>query len=192
MQYFNGLNMGEGIAGPSNIGAATTVIYSCMGIAFVNRQKSFGGLYHYPAKSLDNKNVVSTIQQMFNDLQPDEIVLTPAQSTGPGMGSDVEDIDESIKFLKALGNQSHKVTRANPRSLAVLTWTQNGTPVFNEVPGDQEERNVDQRYRSTMSTGRRELEGNIWYYGGDGETPGVLEQGLKTTKEGAKRRCIIL
>ena len=75
MKYFNGLNMGEGIAGPSTIGMATTVTYSCMGIAFVNTALRFGGLYHYPAEALGNANVRGTIVQMSNDIWPDQIVL---------------------------------------------------------------------------------------------------------------------
>jgi hypothetical protein len=195
LKYFNGLNMGEGIAGPSTIGLATTQMYTCMGIAMVNRTRRFGGLYHYPANSLGNPNVVGTIQQMANDIAPDEIVLTPAQSMGFGAlasksGSEPDDVEALTKFLGGCGGT---LTVAAPGSTAILTWNGSG-PVFNQAPDglDVVDAGVPDTTRQTMSAGKRDLEGNIWYYGGDGETDGVLEQGTKSTKKSAKGRCVIL
>ena len=187
MKYFNGLNMGEGVAGPSTIGAATTAIYSCMGIAFVNREALFGGLYHYPSNSMGNQHVTSTIRQMFNDLKPDEIVLTPAQdASGNGvLGSSKGDISDVRKFLEDLGG---KVTIADARSLAVLTW-QNDAPVFNQSPDNQTVVDIPAKMRVIMKSTQRELEGSIWYYGGDGETDGVLDQGLKSKNTTTPKGC---
>jgi len=190
MKYFNGLNMGEGIAGTDEIGAATTVIYTCMGVAFVNRKRRIGGLYHYPAKALGNPNVANTIRQMASDIGPDEIVLTPAGSMGfGGMGSGEDDIEAMLDFLRTL---SGKVTRADPADDAKLFW-RDGEPIFNVKPGNgPKSQAVPEVFRWTMSQGKRELEANIWYYGGDGETMGVLEQGLPSTKKSVKNRCVIL
>jgi hypothetical protein len=190
LKFFNGLNMGEGIAGPSTIGAATTVIYTCMGIAFVNRKRRFGGLYHYPATSLNNLNVVFTIRQMFNDIGAEEIVLTPAKDAS-GTGTSGSSKDDIREVTESLGDFGVTVTVATASSLAILTWD-GSTPVFNQLPGSIKEQEVPVEFRLTMSTGKRELEGDIWYYGGDGETSGVLEQGLKSTKKSAKSKCVIL
>lgn len=188
MRFFNGLNMGEGIAGPSTIGAATTAIYSCMGVAFVNRKLHFGGLYHYPATSLNNMNVVFTMRQMFNDISPDEIVLTPAQdTTGTGTsGSYGYDVDEMTEFLQGFGA---KVTVAAGQSLAVLYW-KDDQPVFNQLPNGMKPEGVPTEIRIVMNSHKREIEGDIWYYGGDGEVSGVLLQGLK--RKSGKKHCIIL
>lgn len=190
MKYFNGLNMGEGVAGPSTIGAATTAIYSCMGIAFVNRKALFGGLYHYPSKCMGNLNVTSTIRQMFNDVKPDEIVLTPAQDTsGNGVfGSSKGDISDVHEFLKDLGG---KVTIADAGSLAVLTW-QNDAPVFNRLPDNQTVVDIPAKMRVIMKSTQRELEASIWYYGGDGETDGVLDQDLKSKNTTTPKGCCII
>lgn len=187
MKYFNGLNMGEGVAGPSTIGTATAAIYSCMGINFVNRKALFGGLYHYPSKSMGNLHVTSTIRQMFNDVKPDEIVLTPAQdASGTGTsGSSKGDITDVFEFLKDLGG---KVTIADARSLAVLTW-QNDAPVFNQLPESQTVVDIPANMCVIMKSTQRELEGNIWYYGGDGETDGVLDQGLKSKNTTTPKGC---
>lgn len=183
MKYFNGLNMGEGIAGPDAVGAATTVIYSCMGIAFVNRERRFGRLYHYPSCAVQNGNVIGTIRQMANDIAPDEIVLTPAQSDGMTGGSSRDDIEDVRDLLASLCRQ---VTLAPARISAELFWRIDG-PVFNRTPENgPEPKAVPERFRSTMSQGARELEANIWYYGGDGEQKDVLEQGLTVTRRSSR------
>lgn len=173
VKYYNELNMGEGVAGTDQIGASTTVLYTCMGITFVNRQKRFGGVYHYPSGSMKNGNVVDTIRQMANDIAPDEIVLTPAASDGMFGGSsrdDIEDVTDLLNFL------CHKVTQAEANFCARLYWTDSG-PVFNEqLENAPNPEAVPQQFRSTMSIGKREMHGNVWYYGGDGERKGVLEQ----------------
>ncbi|MFC0204957.1 hypothetical protein [Novosphingobium soli] len=213
MKYFNGLNMGEGIVGGSDVGMRTTQIYTCMGIAFANTRTQRGGLYHYPADCLGNANVVGTIRQMLNDVAPDVVVVTPAMAQGYGQltGSSRDDIDGVEALLKQLGAPS--VTVAEPRTSAVLVWNATG-PVFNEVP-DETGRAVASEIRGTMSTGRRELEAGVWYYGGDGEQGDLLDQGLpasppssstsastgasasgggrrRSTKESAKGCCIIM
>lgn len=194
MRYFQ-LNMGEGIAGPATIGAGTTVIYSCMGIAFVNRPKKFGGMYHYPAKNL-SQNVTATIRQMVQDIQPTEISLTPASSDGnPLMGSRQDDIEAVIEYLGTLSTVKVEILKS--ASTANLIWI-DGVPKLNasiKERRDVEPEHVNETIRSKMSSGKRELEGDVWYYGGDGETRGVLEQGLTTansTKRSSRKQCIIL
>lgn len=195
MKYFNGLNMGEGIAGPSTIGASTTSIYSCMGIALVNTVRQFGGLYHYPSLAMSNGNVTSTIRQMINDIRPDTIHLTPASSNGfSSGGSDPRDIEDLAEFLRTHGGCGLVMEEAT--GSAQLVWS-NGAPVFNQKPSkvgihDAEESAPSAQTRAKMSAGKRELEAGIWYYGGDGEVPGVLEQGLTTTRASARGRCVIL
>ena len=189
MKYYNGLNMGEGVAGTDQIGAATTVIYSCMGIAFVNRQKRFGGLYHYPSGSIGNANVIGTIRQMANDIAPDEIVLTPAGAEGSVWRSSQDDIESVTEWLRFLCDN---VTLAEARSSAQLHWNDTG-PVFNTMlENGPNPENVPENFRTTMSQGKRELVANVWYYGGDGETKGMLEQGLPTANSSPRGSHVIL
>jgi hypothetical protein len=204
MIYFNGLNMGEGIAGPSDIGMSTTWMLTCMGVALVNRAASRGGLYHYPANTLSNPNVSGTMRQMFNDIRPDEVVLTPAPKDAIGSGGSThEDITAVSDFFTGLGRS---VTLVDTKTSAQLTWVA-GSPRFNQPPDGKFETAapISEATRNTMSVGKRELEGNIWYYGGDGESGEVLEQGRtpapsagaggggkKSTKESNKGCCVIL
>jgi len=177
VRYFDHLNMGEGVAGPDSIATRTTQLYNCMGIALVNRAKRFGGLYHYPSRRItSNPNVTGTIQQMSNDIKPDEIVLTPAPKMMGMGGSSETDIEDVIEFLTKLA----KVTRTDDAyyTTAVLFWDKNG-PVFNRSPGDSAKSEpVPQELRGTMNTGGRGLMAHIWYYGGDGEVSGVLDQNI--------------
>jgi hypothetical protein len=195
MKYFNGLNMGEGIAGPSTIGASTTVIYTCMGIALVNIKTLIGRLYHYPASYMHNTNVTNTIRSMINDIKPTEIHLTPAANGGfQNSGSDKDDVQQMMNFLKGL--VSYDVTLEEAANSALLIW-KNDKPMFNQHPyklgiREPNDASIKPETRKKMSTGKREMEANIWYYGGDGEEEGVLEQGLKTTKDSAKGCCVIM
>lgn len=191
MKYFNGLNMGEGIVGGPTIGMSTTAIYSCMGIAIVNKARQIGGLYHYPAKTITQANVSGTLGQMINDVQPDEIYLTPATPM-MGVGSEKSDIAAVAAFLKQMA--AIEVTIAPPRAedkpyvSAQLTWV-NGAPVYNVHPDGAEDAGPGKDMRKTMNTARRQVEADIWYYGGDGETDGVLDQGLAAPPKGC---CTIL
>jgi hypothetical protein len=188
--------MGEGISCLSDVGLATTQIYSCMGIAFVNRATRRGGLYHYPAGTLGegalNANVQNTIRQMFNDINPDEVCVTPAGDQGiTGNGSSQNDIADVLNYLRSI-NRGVRITPGTRGAFATLTWNDDG-PVYNaKPPAGMQANSVPTTYRQTMSSGQREVEGNIWYYGGDGETEGVLSQGLKTTKQSAASCCTIL
>lgn len=108
MKYYEGNIQGECLAGPCQIGMATSVIYSCMGIAFVHHQTKCGGLYHDPAHGLGNSNVRETIIQIMNDVSPDFIVLTRAKEISHGMSSDPlgssqDDIVAVTRFLRKTG-----------------------------------------------------------------------------------------
>jgi hypothetical protein len=202
MKYFNGLNMGEGIAGPDTIGLSTTVIYSCMGIALVNTATRTGGLYHYPANALGNANVTATLRQMINDIRPDQVHVTPAATDAFGRnGSDRDDIAGVVAYLRATANVVPVQEAA--ANAAQLVWQAAG-PVYNVQPANAPQplvgdpTAVSAETRTTMSSGARQLEAGIWYYGGDGETDGVLNQGLpapkpkKTTQENAKGCCTVM
>ena len=82
--------------------------------------------------------------------------------------------------------------RLKPGCNSNLVWV-DGKPQLNvsiAAMQDMEQPVVGQTIRGTMSSGGRKLEGNAWYYGGDGDTPGVLKQGLPTRK--SKKHCLIL
>lgn len=193
MRYFYAdLYQGEGISGRGSIvGAATHGLYSCMGIAIVNRNEQRGGLYHYPGSTIkNNANVMSTIRRMVNDIQPTEIVITPAggQPLG-GVQSEDDDIREVQNTLKGLTSASIRIEPG--RALAQLVWV-DGKPIYNKMPdaddvdlavGDGQQEKVPQQLRGVMSPIPRDLGNGVLYYGGDGEPLGlgghnVLEQGL--------------
>jgi hypothetical protein len=193
MRYYQ-LNMGEGIAGPESIGAGCTTTFSCMGIAFVNRAKKFGGLYHYPANCLD-RNVTATIGQMIQDIQPTEIYLTPAPADSMGwQGSTPEDVEAVSKFLCSQSTAEFQLLKPAAQT---LIWVE-GQPVLNMPVAKQKDldpQRVSLTTRSKMSSGARQLEGDVWYYGGDGEIEGVLQQGVKpanSSKKASRRHCMIL
>ncbi|SFF95603.1 hypothetical protein SAMN05518801_104139 [Novosphingobium sp. CF614] len=189
MWYYGSLNMGEGIVGGSQVAMSTTQIYTCMGIAFINTRGLRGGLYHYPADAIGNANVADTIRQMYNDVAPDLVVVTPASDGGyNGSGSNRFDIEKVTDFLKKLGGAT--VTRAEPGNSAQLYW-KNQQPVLNSKEmGGEDDREISTTVRTTMNSGGRQIEAGIWYYGGDGETTGVLDQGL--TRRRSRPTCVIL
>lgn len=187
MRYFyTDLYQGEGISGRGSIvGAATHTLYSCMGIAIVNRNEQRGGLYHYPAGTIkNNSNVMSTIRRMVNDIQPTEIVITPAGEPIGGVQSKDDDIREVQNTLRELTSASIRVEAR--RVLAQLVWL-DGKPVYNRMPdnvdladSDGQEEQVPPQLRTIMSSIPRDLGNGVLYYGGNGDARGhnVLEQGL--------------
>jgi hypothetical protein len=191
--------MGEGIAASSSNSMSTSVIYSCMGIAFINRTTQRGGLYHYPAGTCQNPNVAGTIRQMCNDIQPDQIMVTPAKMAGGfvvNYGSKPEDVAAVVNLLKQLNCQNIQMAEAG--SLASLSW-QGGQPVFNEPIGTGEGLSIPQpSMRQTMSTTGRQIGSDAWYYGVDGESDDselgpVLPTGnLPAGKKKKEKKCTIM
>lgn len=102
---------------------------------------------------------------MVRDIQPTEIYLTPADpGIYPTEGSRKDDIVAVIEFLGT--GSSVAVQRLEPDSVAKLVWT-NGVPTLNGPSlheyEELERRSVEQTIQSTMSSGRRILEGDVWY-----------------------------
>ncbi len=182
MRFYEELHMGEGVSGSVDVGASTSALYSCIGIAFVNRQSGLGGLYHYPARTLQYPDVRETIRQMINNIQPDEIVLTPAsRAVGMGMGAGQDDIDLLAGVLGELSPGT--VVRIALEGVAAQLFWANGNPVFNRLPDGVEPSDemvepemVQSDLRQNMHPFPRPLGGGDMYYGGDGETSGVLEE----------------
>lgn len=182
MHYYRDLNMGEGIAGSNNVGAATSVLYSCIAIAFVNQGRQWGGLYHYPSSMMRNPNVAQTVHQMASDIQPDQIVITPAARMAMHGGGSVDHDIEDVRRTLAIVSPGAKITVTKPSTSAQFFWV-DGAPVFNvqphnlEPPIDDENMSLPD-FRIIMSHSPRRVHGNALYYGGDGETSGVLGQGV--------------
>ena len=178
---YNGLNMGEGVVGGTNVSMQTSQMYSCTGVAMVNSAERRGGLYHYPAGMLNNQNVSNTLTSMAQDVKPNRIALTPAQSMG---GFNVATIDEAD--LRGLTGHLHNqapgaaIQRLEPSTLAGLSWN-NDQPSFGSHGRDSGEVEVPNNYRATMAPQPRPLDGGASYYGGDGERPGVLDQNVTGT-----------
>jgi hypothetical protein len=170
MQFYADLTAGEGLSGPADIGMGTSPIYSCMGIAFVNSAKQMGGLFHYPAEDLAGAATASTIQQMINDVKPDEIHVTPAANAS-GMlndGSKPADLAAVIAYLKLAGGGA-KVIQEAAGGGAYLYWKA-GKPVFNQYPGEAGTATsagsmVPAAIRGAASMKPRQVAGNVWYYG---------------------------
>lgn len=176
MRHFSGLNMGEGIAGGQQIAISTSQIYSCMGIAFANTQTHWGGLYHYPANAVDNPNVAGTILQMYNDVKPDIVVVTPAGNPNGvwGIGSTQHDIQDVMNFLLQVG--AAPVLGPPNATYAQLSWNL-GAPVFNGADfSNFDEVRAPAQVRGQLCLTGRLLRAGVWYYGGNGEVQGMLNQ----------------
>ena len=109
------IEMGEGVVAPFGTPLSTSAMYSCVGVTFTNQRKPYG-LYHYPAKSLDDY-AKATMIEMIKEIQPQNIHLTPAAKTAPGMGSTDDDLDRVEIFLRSKCPDA-TIERLNPRSLA--------------------------------------------------------------------------
>lgn len=161
MIYFDKLKVGEGIAGPSTIGLGTPLTRDGISIAFVNRMEQVGGLYHCPARQFRNAAISGTIRQMINDIEPDEIVVTPPASRGNGCSE--ADVEAVTEFLRGTGIW---VTVKDSGHNAQLLWRW-GDPVLNERPCAQP---APQCSGAAMPEGiggvpSRKLTANIWCYG---------------------------
>lgn len=169
MRYFSGLNMGEGVAGGQQIAISTSQIYSCMGVAFANTRTGWGGLYHYPAGRADSYGVAETMRQMYNDVKPDIVVITPAGNPNQthGIGSTQQDIANLVQLLLQMG--AAPVFAAQNSTGAQLSWN-NGLPVFEgEDFSDLHDAYVPAAVRRQPCLSGRLLRAGVWYYGGDGE-----------------------
>ena len=155
---------GQGLAGAESVGHKTTALYSCMGIAFVNSAKRFGGLYHYPAETIKHETVRGTITIMYNDIKPDLIYLTPAAKNPQGAGSSHADIVEVGTFLQVLHN-NRPIEMQAPSAFASLSWVK-GKPAINQ-PLDAEP--VPKKdWRDNLPMGRYQMAALWYYWGGDG------------------------
>lgn len=199
MPYYTPLWQGEGISGPDTVGAGTSQLYSCIGIAFVNRSTRRGGLYHYSASSLNNQIVADTIQEMMIDIRPDEIVITPALITAPNIGSTSEDLGAIMNLLHRHSSVNTTITSATPSIAAQLVWTAAG-PTFNQPPfqvfGDADyssDESLDEHeVRAQNAAAGRDLGGSVLYYGADLEhnpnAPGPAQAGPSAPAQAGRTR----
>jgi hypothetical protein len=161
--YFGSVAEGEGIAGRAGIAIGTTTMLGCMGIAFLTRSFSYGGLYHYPANGIVNTPVQETIRNMLNDISPGIIVITPALAEP--LGVDPVDLHRVKDFLKLVWSAAEiGVAKAAPA--AFLRWT-NGKPEVNlGAPDGAKSRVAPEAFRNMPHPSGRELLGGAVYYGG--------------------------
>jgi hypothetical protein len=119
---YENIDMGFGVSAPFGVELRTTVIFSCMGIAFLNKTSKICGLYHYPAKAIRDPAVIGTILSMANSIKPDAIHLTPAKgSTGiMAEGSSQQDIDAVVAELRKAGYVQPVIEARN--SSASICW----------------------------------------------------------------------
>jgi hypothetical protein len=157
---------GEGIAGGQDVGARTTTLLSCMGIAMVNPASKQGGLYHYSAGSLGNPGVQRVILQMANDLKVTEVRLTQAWKDPmfpSDEGSNPEDVAQITTFLQGLKGAT--LGEMEPALAATLYW-EDGKAVYNgkdfSAPGRS---GITTAVEETYSVEFRKLEGSVSYYG---------------------------
>ena len=188
MRFYEHLNMGEGISGPGDVGAGTSVLYSCSGIAFANLTTQTAGLYHYPASTSNNSQVETTIQQMINNIQPNEIVITPPDPPRisglhmPGFDLVQNDIEAVRQMLQRLSPNA-RIVIASPSAAAQFLW-RHGKPVYNSPPSMRDSMSLDEEdgiqapenLRERMSLVPQPLGGGVMYYGGNGERRGALDQ----------------
>jgi hypothetical protein len=161
--YFGDVAEGEGIAGRAGIAIGTTTMHGCMGIVFLTRSFSYGGLYHYPANGIVNTPVQATIRHMLNDISPGIIVITPAQAEH--LGVDPVDLHRVKDFLKLVWSAA-EIGVAKASEAASLRWT-NGKPEVNmEAPDGAKHRSAPEALRAMPHPSGRELLGGVFYYGG--------------------------
>jgi hypothetical protein len=161
--YFGNVAEGEGIAGRAGIGIGTTALQGCMGIVFLTRNFSYGGLYHCPANGIVDMPVQAALRHMLNDISPGIIVITPA-SEGQWRVDPV-DLHRVKDFLKLEWSAAEiGVAKASP--VASLRWS-NGKPEINAgIPDDAKHRSAPESIRARPHASGRELLGGVWYYGG--------------------------
>jgi hypothetical protein len=181
MRYFNTLNMGEGLVGPSTVAMSTTTLHSCMGIVLANTETRIGGVFHYPALGMRHIVILTAIRQMIADVAPDELRLTPA-APHMGAGSRPDDIETLSEHLELFADR--RVVIEQPRVSANLIWCDD-VPWFNVPTANPpaalqattltlRSAAVPQALRAAMDAQGRQMEGVLWYYGGNAEIPGVM------------------
>jgi hypothetical protein len=192
MAYYS-LEMAEGIAGDyTTVGATTTAIYSCMGILFLNATSRRGGLYYYPAKGLENPYVQPTIIAMYNQLQPNRILLTPAKGDGRGsQGSGLDNVTKVLEFFQKLGKQVEVQQREN---VANYFW-EDGRLHVNENPPDTATRREMSKFEDTFNSQARTISTTVEYYGFNGEKHQDVLNSVSADDpkpRGRRRGCTIL
>ena len=163
MLYFGNVADGEGIAGRAGIAVGTTALQGCMGIVFLTRNFSYGGLYHYPANGIIDTPVQTALRHMLNDISPGIIVITPSPADQRGV--DPADLHRVKDFLKLVWSAAEiGVAKAAPA--ASLHWS-NGKPEINAgIPDDAKYRSAPESMQARPHPSGRELLGGVWYYGG--------------------------
>lgn len=194
LEFYENIQMGEGMSGSDDTGFGTSAMYSCIGVAFVNLATRKGGLYHYPANTLSDNIVWQTLRQMIDAIRPSSIVITPAQSFMLGGGSEASDVARLRNVLTDIsaGAMIRVVQSGNS---AQLLWN-NGAPQFNCRPhdvansaDDWETSETLHRARSTQTSSvvppPYQLGGGRVYYGINMELDPPLNQPGGTAAAGA-------
>jgi hypothetical protein len=164
MLYFGGVADGEGIAGRAGIGIGTTTMQGCVGMVFLTRDFSYGGLFHCPASGSDNTLVQATIRRMLNDISPGIIVITPAQAAG-ATNSDPLGISRVKAFLRLVWPAA-EIGVAKAASVASLHWRSGKPEVNTSAPEEAKYRAIPEALRKMHHPVGRELLGGATYYGG--------------------------
>ena len=98
--YF--IEMGQGLAGDlQELKISSGTFYSCSAIVLFNSKSKIGGLYHYPASTIDRPDVQETLKKMIDFIKPDQVKLMKAGKDPMGQqGTPQEDITDLTKFFK--------------------------------------------------------------------------------------------
>jgi len=155
---FVNIEMGQGVVVPFGNDLQTSAMPSCLGIAFINRQKRMAGLFHYPAKAFSGgreavRAIAATMVAMNIDLEPEEIYFTPAMSHRSAFaaqqeGSSPQDIENLDYFLKKYF--AFATLAKLPASAFAGVNTSDGTITFNTAPFASSELNVNEYVKSSM------------------------------------------
>jgi hypothetical protein len=162
---YENIDMGFGVSAPFGVELRTTAIYSCIGIAFLNRTSRICGLYHYPAKAIRDPAVIGTILSMANGIKPDSIHLTPAKGSFGAMaeGSSQQDIDAVVGALRTAGYVQPVIEARH--SSASICW-EGGQPRMN---------------RPTQASSPDDISALVKRLEGQNNTPEGLEQARTIT-----------
>jgi hypothetical protein len=152
------IEMGQGVVAPFGNDLQTSAMPSCLGIAFINKQRRMAGLFHYPAKAFSGERdevraIGATMVAMNIDFDPQEIYVTPAMShrsahAAQQEGSSPEDIKNLEYFLKKYFGFA-TITNLPASAFASVT-TSDGNITFNTARLASSEFDVDKHVKSNM------------------------------------------
>jgi hypothetical protein len=132
---------------------------SSIGIVFLTRHFSYGGLFHCAAGGILSTFAQDVIRHMLNHVAPSIVVITPAPAANP------PDVNRLKRFIK-LTWPAAEIGIANAAPSASLHWA-NGKPQLNgAMPDGQKSRSVPESVRNAPLPSGRELLGGVLYYGG--------------------------